>query len=134
MILIPYGVRHLFKPKPVEETKIEFSQAQLDQMAKQVDAVIPDKLEWGREILRKRIPSCFPEQLLLEVDKSKPDVKYEDKAKTYISYRVNVSYHLEELPKELWNWQSVTFFFRPKDGQWGLYGERWPREDEIEFE
>jgi hypothetical protein len=99
-----------------------------------VDAAIPEKLDWGREVLKQRVPSRFPEELLMEVDREKPEIRYTSDEKTEAYYRFTIAYHYKETNKKVFTWSSVQFFFGFKNGKWSLIGDRWPREWEVVFE
>jgi hypothetical protein len=102
--------------------------------SKIVDAAIPDKLEWGRDMMKRRVPTRFPEELIMDVDRDNPEVRYNDDTKTTAYYRFIIAYHFKETHKKLYPWTSVTFFFELRKGKWVLTGERWPRESEVVFE
>jgi hypothetical protein len=104
------------------------------EFAKMVDAAIPEKLEWGRDILRRRVPSRFPEELFMEVDRDKPEIRYTSDEKSEAYYRFAIAYHYKEANKKLFVWNSVQFFFELRSGKWVLTGDRWPREWEVLFE
>jgi len=58
-----------------------------------IDAYLPEKLQWGRDILTRRIPSRFPEELTLDLDRAKSEVRYDDASRTSAYYQTLASYH-----------------------------------------
>jgi len=101
---------------------------------KLVSNYLPEKLEWGRELLKVRMPSYFPEELLIAMDTRKAEVKYSNPQKTQASYHMLVAYHFKETPKSAYIWMSAAFFFEAKEGKWQLTADKWPREWEVNFE
>jgi len=109
-----------------EETKKHFE--------KMVDQALSDKLEWGREVLRNRLPSRFPEELVMEVDKQKADRKYDSRKKNPASFNVQISYHFEDDHPKAIRWYPVVFFFQKQEDTWYLIGDNWLKESELIFE
>ncbi|MCD4812159.1 hypothetical protein K8S19_00480 [bacterium] len=99
-----------------------------------IDDTLPDKLEWAREVMRLRLPTRFPEELLLDISKQEAEVKYENDEKTSVSFRMLITYHFGDAHKKTYYWQPVTFFFEIRNGEWVLIGDRWLRESELVFE
>jgi hypothetical protein len=104
------------------------------EFSKLVDAALPEKLEWGRDVLRKRIPARFPEELLMEIDRETPEIRFSNDEKNEAYYRFSIAYHYKETNKKIFAWTSVQFFFEQRNGKWLLAGDRWPREWEVMFE
>jgi hypothetical protein len=117
---------------PTDPTKVE-TEAKKD-FEQMVDQALADKLEWGREVLRNRLPTRFPDELIMEVDKQKSEVKYENRKKTSASFHILVSYHFEDDHPKTLHWYPATFFFQKQNEKWYLVGDSWIKESEIVFE
>lgn len=101
---------------------------------KMVDQALADKLEWGREVLRNRLPARFPEELVMEVDKQKSEVKFDNRKKNTVNFQILVSYHFEDDHRKAIRWYPGTFFFQKQDEKWYLIGDNWIKESELIFE
>jgi len=95
---------------------------------------IAEKLEWGQALLKQRMPSRFPEELRLDVNKAQIDVQYTNREKTAVTYSIPVAYHFPELPVNAYTWELGTFFFEKQQGKWVLIGDKWLNEWDIHFE
>lgn len=95
---------------------------------------LPEKLEWGREILRKRLPSRFPEELFLAIKTKDGEAKYDNPQRTSVHYQIFIAYHFLDTAEHAYSWNPVTFYFELRLGQWELVGDRWLTEWEVEFE
>ncbi len=104
------------------------------EFSKMVDSALVDKLEWGKEVMKKRTPFRFPEELMMKVDREKPEIHYVTDEKVSATYRFSIAYHFKETHEKLYPWTTVTFFFELRGGKWIMVGERWPREAEVVFE
>jgi uncharacterized protein (DUF58 family) len=101
---------------------------------KTMEEYLPDKLEWGREIMRKRLPSRFPEELLMSYDVAKVDVRYTNREQNQAVYRLPVAYYFLNQPRATFRWQPVTFHFELRNRQWVMIGDNWMTEDDLKFE
>jgi hypothetical protein len=99
-----------------------------------IEDIMPDKLEWAQELLRNRLPTRFPEELTMDINKAEAEVRYEGKGKTSAFYRMLVSYHFTDAHKKTYFWQPVTFFFEVRNGTWTMIGDKWIRASEMIFE
>ncbi|MCK5219265.1 hypothetical protein KAR10_07080 [bacterium] len=95
---------------------------------------LPEKLEWGREALRKRLPSRFPEELFLATKQKDAEAKYDNSQRTSAHYQIFIAYHFLDAPERTYLWNPVTFYFELRHGHWELAGDRWVTEWEVEFE
>ncbi len=136
-MFIPYGVRQVIElgSQPnyeINKNKVESElQEKFDLM---IEDTLADKLEWARLVLRNRVPTRFPEELTMEVDKQSAEVKYDNEDKSSAYYSLLVSYHFEDDHQKTFRWYPVTFFFEIRSQAWTLIGDRWVRESEIIFE
>jgi hypothetical protein len=103
-------------------------------LEKLIQEYLPEKLEWGRELLKKRSPNRFPEELALATNETKADVEYVNPEKTAAAYGMQIAYHFPETPRKSYQWQQVTFFFEQHQGKWVLTGDKWPNDWDLNFE
>jgi hypothetical protein len=134
LVILPWGTRVLMKPKPEAAVKADFNTQEIATFDKLIDQILPEKLDWGREVMHRRLLTRFPEELQMEVDKNNRDIKWDGKGKVLAYYRFSIAYHFKEEARENYSWKPVTFFFRMEAGKWVMMGERWMREDEVLFE
>ncbi|MBN1596635.1 hypothetical protein JW933_11975 [candidate division FCPU426 bacterium] len=120
------------KPKTVSTTAITPELRQ--KFEKMIEDILPDKLEWARAIMSLRIPTRFPEELAMEIDKKNAEVRYDNKQKTEAYYRFLVCYHFVDAHKKTYRWQPVTFYFEMRNGVWTMVGDLWIKESEMIFE
>ena len=95
---------------------------------------LPEKLEWGREVLRKRLPSRFPEELSLATQNKGAEAKYDNPERTCAHYQIFIAYHFLDGAEQDYIWNPVTFYFELRLGQWELVGDQWLTEWEVDFE
>lgn len=137
MVAVPWAGLQLAKwaSKPVAKTDpLQVEAETRKQFENLVDQTLADKLEWGREVLRNRLPTRFPEELVMEVDKQKADLKYDNRKKQTAAFSVQISYHFEDDHPKTIRWYPVTFFFQKQDDKWYLLGDTWIKESELIFE
>jgi hypothetical protein len=139
LLVLGGGVWWILAPRRVQVQEVEADPRAVDPVLARdfsalVDAALPEKLEWGREILRHRVPSRFPEELLLDTDREKAEIRFLNDEKTEAYYRCSIAYHYKETNKKIFSWMSAQFFFELRNGKWFLSGDRWPREWEVVFE
>ena len=84
--------------------------------------------------MRNRLPTRFPEELEMEIDRDQVKVRYDNIQKQSVYYQLSVAYHFVKAHEKTYIWQPVTFYFEIRNGKWELIGDRWVREWELEFE
>jgi hypothetical protein len=104
------------------------------QFGKLIQDYLPEKLEWGRELLKKRAPNRFPDELAIATNEAKADVEYTNSEKTAAAFGMQIAYHFPEMPRKAYLWQPVTFFFEFRQGKWVLTGDKWPNDWDLNFE
>lgn len=105
-----------------------------EQFELMIRKALPEKLEWGREMLRKRLPSRFPEELSIATRKKDAEAKYDNPERTSAHYQIFIAYHFLDIAEHDYIWNPVTFYFELRHGQWELVGDRWVTEWEVDFE
>lgn len=95
---------------------------------------LPEKLEWGREVLRKRLPSRFSEELSLATRTKDAEAKYDNPQRTSAHYQIFVAYHFLDTPEHACLWNPVTYYFELRRGKWVLIGDLWVTEWQVDFE
>lgn len=141
VLLLGLGGWWAFAPKPQPSAEIAAAEpvnaVEAGERA-QIEALIHDalaeKLEWGRELLKKRMPNRFPEELLLDTNKAEADLQYANPEKTAVVYHLPVTYHFKELSSKAYIWLPASFTFIKRDGKWALAGDKWPNEWDVNFE
>jgi len=136
-LVIPWSIQQIIKItfKPADNNIASVVEPELrEKFELIIDDALPDKLEWAREVMRRRIPTRFPEELTMDINKQDAEVKYDNKEKTSAYYRLLISYHFIDANKKTYFWQPVTFYFEVRDGVWTLIGDHWIRESELELE
>lgn len=133
------GVFLMFKwnsifPEPAVANQQGVDETLARQFSHMVDEMLPEKLEWGREIMKRRVPTRFPEELLMAVDKKNPEIRFLNPEQTSASYRFTMAYHFKDTNRKLYPWASVIFYFEMRNGKWVITGDRWVSEWEISFE
>ncbi|MEW6517480.1 MAG: hypothetical protein AB1439_11340 [candidate division FCPU426 bacterium] len=101
---------------------------------KLVDQALADKLEWGRDVLRNRLPTRFPEELIMEVDKQKTEAKYDNRKKNTATFAIIISYHFDDDHPKAIRWYPGTFYFEKRNEEWRLVGDNWIKESELILE
>ena len=97
-------------------------------------SILEDKLKWGREVMRKRLPSRFPEELILDKDLTKAEVKFENNSLKNVYYYLLVAYHFKHDHEATYRWKPVTIYFEQREQEWVYIGEKWLNEWDLEFE
>lgn len=119
-------------------TKSELDIRLADETAKQVTGliqeVLPEKLEWGRDVMKRRVPGRFPEELSMDIDKAKGELKFMNREKTKAMYTLLIAYHYRNTHRRTFNWEPVTFYFKKSGQHWVLTGDKWLTEWEVNFE
>lgn len=136
-ILVPWTIQKINQFSSADSFDINADKVEPELQSKFeliIDDTLPDKLEWARNVLRFRLPTRFPEELLLDINKQEAEVIYETDEKTSASFRLLIAYHFADAHKKTYIWQPVTFFFEIRNGEWVLIGDRWLREGELIFE
>ncbi len=128
------AVMRLLEPEANKPKSMQVEPAVAGQFEVMVKEMLPEKLDWGREQMKHRLPSRFPEELLMETDETKVDIKYENKKHTAAHYELQITYHLDDAVKETYVWQPVTFYFELRQGQWVMVGDKWIRPTALVFE
>ncbi len=105
-----------------------------EQLRELVRVHLDERLAWGRDLLKRRSPNRFPEELLLAVDDKKADVKYLTQDRKAVSYHLLVAYHFRETPVKTYVWHPVSMNFERRPEGWDLTGDKWMAEWDVNFE
>lgn len=128
------AVMKFFEPEAVKSSTMQVEPAVASQFETMIKELLPEKLDWAREQMKRRLPSRFPEELLMETDETKVEVNYDNKKHTAAHYEMQIAYHLKEIRKESYIWQPVTFYFELRQGKWVMVGDKWIRDSDLVFE
>lgn len=137
LLTVVWGIQaigKLMEPKAEQvavSTVDEQVVAQLDSI---IDEVLQEKLAWGQEVMQRRLPIRFPEELILKDDRSRADIQYENDKQTALYYEFQIAYHMDNDPPETYRWRPVTIYFELRDNKWVRIGEQWLRAGELVFE
>lgn len=104
------------------------------ELQKLIQVHLDERLAWGRELLKRRSPNRFPEELLLRTDDQKAEVRYLTRDKNAVIYHLLVAYHFRETPLKTYVWHSVSMSFARRPEGWVLTGDHWPAEWDVNFE